>query len=702
MNSLPMEFLLKSWIFAAALLSCPGASGRLSAAPWDPDAPDYTGNKGKTIHVSKLGDNTDGSTWARAFHTIQAGLLAVPDDKGGHRVVVRPDVYAEANLYPTFKGAGGSYNLLVGDHDGKLGSGATGWVVVDSGATEDVVRTDPQGPGGGNPTFKILDPEEAKGPETGLKSVDWWGPWRCDPTFSGIIWDRWIYRNIYATGSEGGIGWDLTCEAGKEFSALVEDCVGLGRFAGGAVMAHVHRDGEPVVFRRCYFLCMDVWGDAGGVYVRAHNPAPSDIPDAVFEDCTIIGPDNAVQVGYPGFVGYTRLKFKDCRLFVVNFSQPQGTPATGVIFSDLEGKYLHVDLEDTILLGFKVFGSSKDMFSYSTKGKVRAYVQYRQVVPEGIERLRFWPVEDFAFILPPRTGGAAAGKDGRPQLRKLPIAIGSAMENTPVVFNGKPILVLNHRDDTKNKTDAYTSSMYLYIKDLQTGEEIARFGTGHSFVSAFVSGADLNVFASEGTNYDWFQSIYRFTSTDLKSWKRELAIPKEGDEHLFNVSVCEDDQGYLMAYESSLPVMFCFKFARSKDLSSWEKIPGLIFQGTGGEYSACPVLRYYAPWHYVIYLHEAIPGHPGWIPFLARSKDLVEWELSPYSPILEAGPGEGINNSDLDLFEHEGRTYVFYATGDQATWGAVRIAQYDGPMKELFERYFPEGVPAIKVSARKE
>ena len=92
MNSLSIEPLLRSWIFAAALLSCSGASGLLSAASWDPGAPDYTGNKGKTIHVSKLGDNSDGSTWAKAFHTIQAALLAVPDDKGGHRVVVRPDV----------------------------------------------------------------------------------------------------------------------------------------------------------------------------------------------------------------------------------------------------------------------------------------------------------------------------------------------------------------------------------------------------------------------------------------------------------------------------------------------------------------------------------------------------------------------------------------------------------------------------------
>ena len=43
------------------------------------------GRVGKAIYVSKLGDNSDGSSWASAFHTIQQGLQAVPDDQGGHR-----------------------------------------------------------------------------------------------------------------------------------------------------------------------------------------------------------------------------------------------------------------------------------------------------------------------------------------------------------------------------------------------------------------------------------------------------------------------------------------------------------------------------------------------------------------------------------------------------------------------------------------
>jgi len=155
-----------------------------------------------------------------------------------------------------------------------------------------------------------------------------------------------------------------------------------------------------------------------------------------------------------------------------------------------------------------------------------------------------------------------------------------------------------------------------------------------------------------------------------------------------------------MAYESDRPVSFCFKFARSGDLRKWEKIPGLVFTGERREYSACPVIRYFRPYYYVIYLHAAIPGHNGWVSFLARSKDLATWQLSPRSPILEAGPGEGSNNSDVDLVEIDGKTYVYYCTGDQQTWGDLKRAVYPGPMAEFFAGYFPAGQKTIEVSAR--
>lgn len=396
-----MTTILSNLARGASLLlliaSVPGVATSIAATPTNGVAKPSC----VTLYVSKLGNNSNGLTWTNAFHTIQAALDAIPNTNGGHRIIVRPDVYDEANLAPAHRGVLGAYNVIEGDWDGSLGSGTNGWVVVDSGAPLAVVRTDTSMPMG-NPGFKIVN-EGDPSQETGFKSIDWWTPWKCTPTFSGVAWDRWTFRRIYSAGSECGFGWDMTTEPACEFSAIVEDCVGIGRFAGGAVMGHVNRPTEPVIFRRSYLVCCDIWGDAGGVYVRAHNPAPPVTPDAIFEDCTIVSPDNAVQVGYPNFSLYTRIQFTRCKLFVLNFSQPVGTPASGVIYSDLPGKCLHVDLEDCTLAGYKAFGARKeDFFSYTLKGTNRAYVQFRQPVPKGFERLRFWPIDVFNELTPTR------------------------------------------------------------------------------------------------------------------------------------------------------------------------------------------------------------------------------------------------------------------------------------------------------------
>jgi hypothetical protein len=293
---------------------------------------------------------------------------------------------------------------------------------------------------------------------------------------------------------------------------------------------------------------------------------------------------------------------------------------------------------------------------------------------------------------------------GRPNLIKLPFAFSQAektpMENTPVVFGSRLLLVSNYRP---GGAEAKGKDAYLYIDDLQTGMEVVRFGRGHSFVSAFVNGGELNVFSLEFSDFGRVMNsngIDRMISSDLKNWRTEKIILPEGNEHLFNSSVCRDDKGFLMAYESDRPVQFCFKFARSADLSEWEKINGLAFTGETHEYSACPVIRYIKPYYYVIYLHAATESHKGWISYMARSADLSDWELSPYNPILEAEAGEGINNSDVDILEYGGKTYLYYATGDQETWSTVRLAMYDGSEKTFFESHFPVNIPLLKASAR--
>jgi len=94
-----------------------------------------------TFYVSRLGDDTDGSAWKTAFHTIQQALNAIPDGKGGYRIIIRPDTYAEANLYPAHKGAIGAYNVLEADWDGSLGCDATGWAATASGEGFDPMVT---------------------------------------------------------------------------------------------------------------------------------------------------------------------------------------------------------------------------------------------------------------------------------------------------------------------------------------------------------------------------------------------------------------------------------------------------------------------------------------------------------------------------------------------------------------------------------
>lgn len=307
-----------------------------------------------------------------------------------------------------------------------------------------------------------------------------------------------------------------------------------------------------------------------------------------------------------------------------------------------------------------------------------------------------------------------ADTPARPELTRLPFAWPDAMENAPVVHDGRPLLVLNYRDDSRGWHDHYAQDMYLYIVDLWTGQRVVEFGRGHSCVKAFVDGQRLHVYASEATNYDYFQSIYDFWTEDRKSWHRQLVLRKEeGGPHMFNPSVCRDDQGFLMAYvayaKARDPASFpYFRFARSSDLVHWEKVPQLAFAGPSGrQYSNTPAIRYVAPWYYVIFYTTVdetgrmADTSSRYVSMMARSKDLVRWQLSPLNPVLQPESGEGISTSDVELMEFEGNTYLFYAASNQmdgpAGWSAVRMALHPRSMNEFLEGWFPEGAAMEEV-----
>jgi len=608
-----------------------------------------------TIFVSKLGDDSDGSSWTKAFKTIQAALNAVPNDRGGHRIVVRPDTYMEANLFPAHRGASGAYNELVGDIDGASGSGTRGWVVIDAGNAE-----------------------------KGFKSYDWWGPIRAykrgwskehkAETFSAIGWDRWRLQHLYATGGDAGLFFDLV-DTAEPFTVIVEDCVSIGRAFGGGVANVLSRPGEPGVFRRCQLWCLDWWGDAAGAYVRAEHPEMPAHPDVVFEDCTLTGPDNALQAGNPGYAGFTRVALRNCQLVSLNFSQPQGKPGTGVIFSTIEGRFLHVDLEDCTLMGCKILGAGKGEISYATKGDVKAYVQFQQDVPKGMHRLGHWPADVFQTIMP-----VAPPPRARPLLQIQETNLGEICEVAPVVWQKQLALLRCNRPVTGGAKADY----FLTLEDAETGKQMARFAEGYGLASALVHKGGLFVFASRFDAGGW-NDVTMFQSRDLKTWSEKVVIAQE-QEHLFNSSVCRGRNGFVMAYESDDPKYrpFTVKFATSPDLEHWTKLPEVF---GADRYAACPCIRYANGWYYLLYLEHRTPR---WFfeTCLARSKDLKHWELSLANPVLTPGLNDGINASDPDLTELGGKTFLYYSVGDQRTWMRLRRAVFPGPLAEFFAGYF--------------
>jgi len=240
-----------------------------------------------------------------------------------------------------------------------------------------------------------------------------------------------------------------------------------------------------------------------------------------------VGPDNAVQILFPS--KYIRLEMTGCRLIVLNFSQPAGTPSSGIISSSVaDPEQVHIDFRDCAMMATSY---SVRPAPPSIRSREKATERFVTPPPAATRPMcntssrcrrasSGWVAGpspcSIAWRCPrPATSIAARRPSGS---SKLPEKIGHDMESTPILYKAGCSGFHSHRVD---RPQPDLGQMYLLIRDPATGEELSRFGRRHSLGSALVDGEVVHAFAAEHGRKpnEWFGDIDHFSSTDLKTWR---------------------------------------------------------------------------------------------------------------------------------------------------------------------------------------
>jgi len=311
-----------------------------------------------------------------------------------------------------------------------------------------------------------------------------------------------------------------------------------------------------------------------------------------------------------------------------------------------------------------------------------------------------------------------------PVIKKLG-ALKMGMEQTPVIFKGEPVII------ESMEADNICNCQYIRSRNMATGVISEPFGLEYYFASAFVDGDTLYAFASsrrDNKPLTMYQSddttqwhdprgghtIRMFKTKDLLHWDEKDIITCP-DRRFWNTSVCKGDGKYVMAIEVSaqegydIPQIghpFTSFFAQSYDMENWEMMDD-DKSYTRERYNACPALRYSNGWYYMICL-EALPC-VRYAPYIYRTQNFSDWEVGFHNPIMmwsdedriphpqsNLTPDElelletglNINCSDIDLFENNGKTHIYYANGDQMTYSFLCEAVYDGDIDEFLVAFF--------------
>lgn len=179
---------------------------------------------------------------------------------------------------------------------------------------------------------------------------------------------------------------------------------------------------------------------------------------------------------------------------------------------------------------------------------------------------------------------------------------------------------------------------------------------------------------------------------DLNTWEfigAERNIHNLPGVRIYNTSATIGPHGYILLYETNEATAFSERFLQSDDLISWLPIGGLV---NSDRYSGGPFIKYAQDGWY-IFTHLQLAGNRDgfyiWETVMARTKDFVNLEYAnkPFMSVTRMHY-EGINLSDVDFIEWNGKVAFTYMTGDQSTWGFSSYAWYNGTLEDLYQEYW--------------
>ena len=292
-----------------------------------------------------------------------------------------------------------------------------------------------------------------------------------------------------------------------------------------------------------------------------------------------------------------------------------------------------------------------------------------------------------------------------PEIKKLGICSPWG-EATPVVWNGR-LMRLELCDPYKGTQ--VTEEVHSLIRDAESGEIISRVAYGCYFQSGYLEGDTFYVLGVDSQQRD---TIRIFESKDLIHWTGRQLLRNPGWVY-YNTGLTKGLDGYVLLMESSEPrerigEPFTHVFATSPDLIHWTFLDPEIYSLTRARYQGGPWLKYVDGWYYAIAV-EHLPCNI-YTNYLFRSQDLKNWYVGKYNPLLMASNEDkkaspymwdisqeeydriqtayNINNSDIDMCDWNGKTYIMYLCGNQLGnyWAADAV--YDGTVKEFLEGFF--------------